>query len=345
MEIGALQPYTQRHRASSQASTMQTNCHVLLYDSWTCEDSCSVQLKLLSLEHPFTRLLLHHGSRSRAETREYRVNLWMAWFIRPEPAHIYNFSHFEGYTREAVSWRSSYGPPNEEHLLLYKCVAAWVKSHKGMTLGAFGSPCSINGTVRLDDGEYIGSEIGIHYHPRSRNCVTHDSQDGGSDRQDGNSINDHADLPRLQGIVKPDKGTTPLQPSLAEVSHTTISSSPDAVDRELHPPLTAAIGEIQATREESATCLEGTSAAQPNSLAAMQQIANEEGTSWHCQNYFYLKDAVLSCTQAEVQELLRQFRQRQAHEQCAKLRAELLARVHREGPNLGLYDWEIPSDL
>lgn len=271
----------------------------------------------------------------------------MAWFTRPEPAHTFSFSHFEGYRREAVSWRSSYGPPHEEHLLLYKCVAAWVKNHKGMTLGAFDSPCSIIGTVRLDDGEYIGSEIGIHYHPRSRNCVTQDSQDGESDGQDENFINDHVDLLRLQGNVKPDKGTTPLQPSLAEVSDNTISSSPGAVDRELHPPLTAAIGDIQAACKESATCLEGSaSAAQPNSLAAMQQIANEEGTSWHCQNYFYLKDAVLSCTQAEVQELLRQFRQRQAHEQCTKLKAELLAYVHREGPNLGLYDWEIvPSVL
>ena len=57
------------------------------------------------------------------------------------------------------------------------------------------------------------------------------------------------------------------------------------------------------------------------------QQANQEGTSWHPQKYFLLKDTIMSCTHAEVQELLTKFGQRQAQEHMAMIQAELLQRV------------------
>ena len=143
-----------------------------------------------------------------------------------------------GYRREKVTWDSPYGRPSEEHLLLYHIVAAWIKDQKPMALGAYDRPCTVIGAVRLDNGEHIGSEIGIW-----------------------------------------------------QVS--TTNSSP----------------------------------ALPIDVKANYQQANQEGTKWHSQKYFFLKDTIMSCTHAEVQELSTKFTQRQAQKQMALIQAELLQRV------------------
>ena len=69
----------------------------------------------------------------------------------------------------------------------------------------------------------------------------------------------------------------------------------------------------------------------PYNNKAKWQIANDHGRSWHSQMYFFLKYAVLSCTYAELQEVLREYMQTQAHEQAMMLKAELLEHIHSAG--------------
>lgn len=68
-----------RLRANLSASSMQTPLYVLLFHSWLkCDEypQSSVQLKLLSAEHPFTLVLLRKGSRSRGKPFDQVVELW-----------------------------------------------------------------------------------------------------------------------------------------------------------------------------------------------------------------------------------------------------------------------------
>lgn len=125
-----------------------------------------------------------------------------------------------------------------------------------MTLGTFHIPCKIVGSIRLDDGEHIGSELDINSVRRNRH---------------------------------------------------------------LFPSQECCMSECGSTRKSNEVILD-----LPYNNKAKWRLANEHRRSWHPQTYFFLKDAVLSCTQVELQEVLRDYMQTQAHEQAMKLKAELL---------------------
>lgn len=240
---------------------MQSPSYVLLYNStWDGDlhgEYVVAEPKLLSTEHPFTRLLLRQGSRPCADMRKYSVTLW-----RVDESKLYSWSSHRElterernlarcYRRQKVDWSSPYGPPQEDHLLLYQCIAAWVKGHKNMTLGAYCNPCKIVGSIRLDDGEHMGAELDIN--------------------------------------------RTPI---LSDERHSyACGSTGKIIEAVLHSPY---------------------------NNKAKRQLANEHGRSWESQIYFFLKDAVLSCTQVELQEVLREYMQTQAHEQTKLLKAELV---------------------
>lgn len=192
----------------------------------------------MSMEHPFTRLLLRQGSRSCADMRKYSVTLWRV----DESKRYSSFSRYRKltererslascYRRQKVEWSSPYGPPQEEHLLLYQCIAAWVKGHKNITLGAYCNPCKIVGSIRLDYGQHMGAELDINRTP-----------------------------------FLPDPRYMCASGSTGRVTETVLHA--------------------------------------PYNNKAKRQLANEHGRSWESQIYFFLKDAVLSCTHVELQKVL-----------------------------------------
>lgn len=240
---------------------MQSPSYVLLYNStWDGDlygEYVVAEPKLLSTEHPFTKLLLRQGSRPCADMRKYSVTLW-----RVDESKLYYWSSHREltererslarcYRRQKVDWSSPCGPPQEEHLLLYQCIAAWVKGHKNMTLGAYCNPCKIVGSIRLDDGQHMGAELDINRTP----------------------------------ILSDERYSYAC------------GSTEKIIEAVLHSPY---------------------------NNKAKRQLANEHGKSWESQIYFFLKDAVLSCTQVELQEVLREYMQTQAHEQTKLLKAELV---------------------
>ncbi|KAL3157127.1 hypothetical protein ABBQ38_001371 [Trebouxia sp. C0009 RCD-2024] len=290
---------------------MHAPSYVLLYYCRTSWDGYpAVDLKLLLQEHPFTNLLLHQGSRSCEESRKHWVTLWeqrpQSWSLADSDCH---FAETIGYHRQKVAWTSAQGPPHEEHLLLYHCLAAWVKEQTSLTLGAFQTPCNIVGSVRLDDGEYIRSEFEICNNHAS---IAEPDSSQGAGEEDG-----------MQGPESP--STDDDQTQLASVVGVTTL---DAEAASLHDCAGLEQDAPSQIHSESLDTDVPLCAQKHPDVKAHRQLANEKGTSWHCQNYFFLKHTVLSCSQVEVQEILKEFRKRQAHAQCGMLKAELLEHVH-----------------
>ncbi|KAL3146240.1 hypothetical protein ABBQ32_002943 [Trebouxia sp. C0010 RCD-2024] len=308
---------------------MHAPSYVLLYDSWTSwDDYTAVELKLLSQEHPFTNLLLHQGSRSCEESRKHWVTQWerrpQLWSLA-DPDYHSGFGKTTGYRRQKLGWTSAHGPPHEEHLLLYHCLAAWVKEQKSLTLGAFQTPFNIVGSVRLDDGEHCGNELEICH------CyitITEPDSIEGASEEDG-----------MHGVESPrtadsDQVSRHFQPLSMRVDSddTRLASAVgvtmlDAEAASVHDCAGLEQDAPQIHVESGDTDIPLFNQKHPD-VKAHQQLSNEKGTSWHCQNFFFLKHTVLSCSEGEVQELLREFMEIQAHAQCRMLKAELLEHVH-----------------
>ncbi|KAL3157128.1 hypothetical protein ABBQ38_001372 [Trebouxia sp. C0009 RCD-2024] len=287
---------------------MHAPSYVLLYHCWSSwDDYTAVELKLLLQEHPFTNLLLHQGSRSCEESRKHWVTLWeqrpQSWSSTDSDCH---FAEITGYQRQRVAWTSAHGPPHEEHLLLYHCLEAWVKEQTSLKLGAFQTPCNIVGSVRLDDGEYIGSEEdGMH---GAESPSTADGDQVSREFQPVSARVDDSNQPRLASAG----GGTMLDAEAVSVDNCAVLEQ-DA-PTQIH---------VESADTNVPPCCQ-----KHPDVKAHRQLANEKGTSWHCQNYFFLKNTVLSCSEIEVQEILTEYMKRQAHAQCRMLKAELLEHVH-----------------
>lgn len=182
-----------------------------------------------------------------------------------------------------------------------------------MKLGAFRTPCKIVGSVRLDDGEYIGSEFGYNYLCSSE-----------SDLIEGAS--DEADVVKVDslGTTNDEQVSTPNQPA-----------PPARVDNSDESRPANAVGSATVDSNASSTddCLVQVAFEDTiphahdyelpvllDDVKAHRHLSNEKGTSWKCQNYFFLKNTVLLCSPVEVQGLLEKFMRHQAHAQCTTLK-------------------------
>ena len=340
---------------------MQTPLHVLLFHSWLeCDEyeQSSVQLKLLSADHPLTLVLLRKGSRSRGKSIDQVVELWRRytkswakWYpadlaayqkgpepgARPRPGIHYPgiiYGETWGYRREEAVCPSQYGPPEEEHLLLYQCIQAWLKSQAPVADGEYTSPINIIGTVKIaDDGEREGLPYGIHnlQHQRShsRHYDDHVSQH-----------DDDADCcPERYAVDIPLDNDSISISIAAACEQTDVDSDPTAdkassANSDHHPGIASQV-EAAVSDEYTSSRQEDHEQADTDQAVVHSRVSDdsEDGEDVPSdygmeldQSCCYLKDVVMSCTLTEVQGILSRFRQDQAHKQLQTFKDELLLR-------------------
>ena len=322
-----------------EAKGMQPRSYVLLYDCWTCYDGySSVQLKLLSLEHPFAKTLLRKGSRPQAAKQNHCVTIWRS-YTKTYDKKYHCFVDTWGYRREAICWQSQYGEPSEDHLLLFHCMEAWLKAEAPVEVEVFDSPLLIEGIVRLDNEEHSNALRGIsswqHYRKDSnqedsnqqysnqeQSIQEESTQEGSIQEESDNQENNVPSLEMSGQAAYPEKTALTDTGSFDNIAiGPTISSEYIARN--------ATTSQDQQTlHKQCDSC---------SSTAGTSLSHDDEEVFWQFSyGYPALEDTILSCTQSEVHQLLSDFMQQQAHEQLLKFKQELLERVAD-----AFNDWEL----
>ena len=291
---------------------MPSSYVLLNHCGWNDEGYNNIVVKLLSTEHPFATLLLKRGARPHADKHDYVIEMWRPFTMR----YCGTFVDKWGFRREQATWPSAYGPPSEEHLQLFHCIEAWIRSQERLAVGEFDKPCSVLGHVWLDHQlEYDGSGI-TSRNPSMGPAVTYEGRDEQGETQQMTVPIEFAwtdvELQQNKAVVE----------AIRQYDEYVSNGSPPGSEH----GSPAAGGFRKAVASEGAVCHEpvdyrGTDQSIGNGDCASQP--GDVAEPWE-QSPCLLKDIVLSCSQEEVQDLLTAFSQREAHKQVSKFKAELL---------------------
>ena len=150
-----------------------------------------------------------------------------------------------------------------------------------------------------------------------------DSSEGASERdgvhvvespeEDGDKVSRQSE-PVASGVRNSDQ-THPTSAAESTTEDAEAASIEDCAGLVLHAPAHVESDDIEVPLDSNYQ--------EHHDVKAHQQLSHEKGISWHCQNRFLLDHTVLSCSEIEVQEVLRGFMKRQAHAQCMMLRLSL----------------------
>lgn len=286
-----------------------------------------VELRMLPAGHPFANLLMHRGSRHPTQDCQSKLDLWQryakrSWTppdmgaclqgpgpekkLRPGANYPYLFSGRElGFRRETVLCPSAYGPLVESHLLLYHCIESWLAKQQPVVFEMFKSPRSIVGAVRLDYDEH-GSHYILHnaqpcYEEHNTEDTTARSAVEDADYNDS-AFASYTDDTEDESVDN-DSGRAQ---SKAASGQSNLDPPVGLTAKGMHE------GPFGESDEATADDV-GQATSAPDAAA-------------DCYRYQPLKDCVMSCTEAEVNNLLDAFFQMQAHDNIRKYRHELMQR-------------------